>query len=197
MADVVRFDGGDRGSDRGGRGRGDGVGRQAARRRVRAGSVERHSYRRPAPGGPRAPIDTFQFRGPLDVVARAEVDATMGWRSWPEVWHLDDSGRFCCYFKACTGDGVGEWAADPTDLYRSRDAGLADGGCTDRWLIVESRPLWLCPDPVVTVDDGDSFVAVRSALEDVSVVLLDAMVFDDQGHWWSLNELASGSLKWP
>jgi len=26
--------------------------------------------------------------------------------------------------------------------------------------------------------------------------LIDAMVFDDDGHWWSLHELTTGSLAW-
>lgn len=157
-----------------------------------------HTYRRPTPGGSVPRIDTFAFRGPLDVVGRAEVDATMGWATWPEVWHLDEGGRFCSYYKAFTGDGVTRWAADPSPLYRSRAAGLQDGGCTDRWLVVDSRPRWLSADPVVVAaDEVDAFLAVRCALEEVSVLLVDAMIFDDDGHWWSLNEIATGGLEWP
>lgn len=38
---------------------------------------------------------------------------------------------------------------------------------------------------------------VRRALEPIGVLLLDAVVFDDDGHWWSMHELTTGSTRWP
>ncbi len=101
-----------------------------------------HTYqRRWTPGEvPDLPsIGTYRFNDALDVVAWAEIDPTIGWRTWPEVWHLDDEGRFQCYFKASSLDSTQRWAVDPSGLHRSRREGLESGACPDRWLIVESR----------------------------------------------------------
>ena len=37
---------------------------------------------------------------------------------------------------------------------------------------------------------------VTGVLERIGVDLVDAVVFDDQGHWWSLHELTSGMTAW-
>ena len=156
-----------------------------------------HTYERLGPGPrPLPDITEFPFHDALDVVAYAEVDACVGWQTWPEVWHLDDDGIFCCYFKGSSLDSLSEWADDPWKLERSREEGLANGGCADRWLVVDSRPVWFAEPP----GEGDAcaFVKLRARLrERIGVELVDAMVFDDEGHWWSMQELTSGTTAWP
>jgi len=141
-------------------------------------------------------IDGFNFRDALDVAAWAENDRLIGWKTWPEVWHLDDHALVHCYYKASSCSSLKAWAADPADLFRSREEGLqSPDGCTDRWFVVDSRPAEHAARP----DEGDveAFVLVRRALEPIGVLLLDAVVFDDDGHWWSMHELTTGSTRWP
>lgn len=155
-----------------------------------------HTYeRRWTDDSPIPDIETYQFADALDVVALAEVDRLLGWKTWPEVWHLDDEGRFRCYFKASTLDSLQRWADDPWPLHRSRAEGLTEGGCPDRWLIVDSRPRGI-RDPV---DDTDAvaFLRVREDLRSIGLTLVDAVVFDDQGHWWSMHEQTCGTTRWP
>src|SRR5207247_589162 len=96
-----------------------------------------HTYDRPAATlKPRSSIAQFRFTDALDVVAYAEVDRCLGWKTWPEVWHLDETGTFACYYKGSSLDTLVGWAQDPSDLERSRLEGLAGGGCANRWLIV-------------------------------------------------------------
>ncbi len=138
-----------------------------------------------------------RFNNALDVVAWAETDRLLGqWRNWPEVWHLDDEGTFCCYFKGSTGRTIKDFAEDPWELHMSREQGLREGGCPDRWLIVESRPRWIYEG--IEVDEGDAaaFHEVRRELATLDLVLVDDVIFDDEFHWWSLNELTSGSVEW-
>ena len=155
-----------------------------------------HTYtRRWTDDSPSPEITTHRFADALDVVALAEVDRLIGWKTWPEVWHLDDEARFRCYFRASTMDGVKRWADDPSDLHRSRIAGIADGGCPKRWLIVDSRPTGIRQP----VDDGDAeaFLRLRDELGTVGLTLVDAVVFDDRWHWWSMHEETSGTTRWP
>src|SRR5207253_2798086 len=113
---------------------------------------------------------------------------------WPEVWHLDETGTFTCYYQGSSCDSVTRWARDPSDLERSRRVGLANGGCADRWLIVDSRPVRFREPP----DEGDAwaFLSLRRHLAGTGIELVDAVVFDDDGHWWSLHELTCGTTAW-
>ena len=156
-----------------------------------------HTYDRPATDREPLPsIDEFPFTDALDVVAYAEVDLCVGKLTWPEVWHLDDEGVFACYYKASTGDSIVRWAEEPWPIERSRRDGLANGGCADRWVIVDSRPTWLSDQPGEA--DACAFLRLREHLRAVmGVELLDAVVFDDDGHWWSMHELTSGTTAWP
>jgi hypothetical protein len=159
-----------------------------------------HTYRKPEPAEDRVlpRFEDFRFHEARDVVAWAERDPTIGWKTWPEVWHLDEEGELQCCYSASSLDSIRAWADDPSDLRRSRRAGLADGGCTDQWLIIESRQQWRAggPGPVVDERDAAAFFAVRTHLEAMGVRLLDVVIFDDAGHWWSLHELTSGSTAW-
>ena len=146
----------------------------------------------PPPG-----LASSRFRDPHDLDELAKVDRLLGGSTCPEAWHLDAAGRFRCGYRGSSIESIRDWADDPYPLRRSRREGLASvDGCTDRWLIVESRPTWTCPSPTVTEADAAAFVRVRRVLADLGVHLLDCMVFDDRGHWWSLHELTSGSLRW-
>ena len=104
--------------------------------------------------------------------------------------------RHCCYFKGSSLDSLIEWADDPWKLERSRREGLASGGCADRWLVVDSRPTWFAEPPGEC--DARAFVELRARLRElIGVELVDAVVFDDEGHWWSMQELTSGTTAWP
>jgi len=142
-------------------------------------------------------LESYRFTDALDVVALAELDRTQGWKTWPEVWHLDDEGRLRCAFRASSGQTLQRWADDPRPLRRSRAEGLADGGCPDRWLIVDSRPCGLSFRAGVDESDPAAFLAIRRDLATIGLTLVDAVVFDDQGHWWSMHELTSGTTRWP
>ena len=155
-----------------------------------------HTYQRPlATPEPPSDIDDFLFNDALDVVAFAELNPCIGKLTWPEAWHLDETGAFQCYFKGSSLDSLLEWAEDPWPLERSRREGLANGGCADRWVIVDSRPRWhaVAPDE----DDVRAFLDLRLHLRDaLGVELVDVVVFDDEGHWWSLHELTCGTTAW-
>jgi|SRR5439155_10333335 len=154
-----------------------------------------HTYDRPAATFKLLPsIARFRFTDALDVAAYAEVDRCLGQKTWPEVWHLDETGTFACYYKGSSLDTLARWAQDPSDLERSRLGGLARGGCADRWLIVDSRPVGLGDPP----DEGDvwAFLSLRRRLAEIGIELVDAVVFDDDGHWWSLHELTCGTTAW-
>lgn len=139
---------------------------------------------RPAPN-----LDDFTFTTPDDVVRWASVEPSIGWKLWPEVWHLDAAGRVHCAYEGFATDGIRHWAGNPARLLRARRRCLAaPGGCTTDWMIIESRR---CHGKRSVVGEADSraFVAVRSALDAVDVRLVDVMIFDDRHHWWSLREL--------
>ncbi|MGH9212650.1 MAG: hypothetical protein ACRD2C_18575 [Acidimicrobiales bacterium] len=142
------------------------------------------------------PIDSVCFTDARQVVARAQVDTCIGWMTWPEVWHLDGEGRFCCYFKGSSLDSLRGWADDPSPLRRSRLEGLRGGGCADHWVVVDSRPSWRYPAMRVGEPDVEALIQVRQALEPLGVGLLDVVIFDDRQHWWSLHELSSGTTRW-
>ena len=154
-----------------------------------------HAYKRPALDRmPPPSIDDFRFHDAVDVVAYAELNQCMGWRTWPEVWHLDPEGNLACSFKGSSLDSLVEWGLDPSDLERSRWEGLAVHDCPNRWVIIDSRPVGFSDPP----GEGDAwaFLELRRHLAGIGVDLLDAVVFDDDGHWWSMHELTSGTTAW-
>ena len=134
-------------------------------------------------------IADFRFRCPDDVVEYARHERTIGATARPEVWHLDRDGRFHCYYEAPPLAGIRRWGEQPHPLHCSRWQGIhSPGGCAPNWLIVESRP---CRrgDPTPTEGDVAAFVAVRADLEWIGVNLVDAVIFDDACHWWSMHDL--------
>jgi len=141
-------------------------------------------------------IAGFRFHDALDVVRRAQHDRLIGWSTWPEVWHLDDNGEMRCYYAGSTGESIRRWADDPSSLLWARYEGMRVGGCTRRWVIVESRNCWI-EDALVNEGDAQSFLRVREHLAAVGVQLLDVVIFDADCHWWSMQELTTGSTRWP
>ena len=159
-----------------------------------------HTYERIPQPDPLPPgffdIDTHPFRCPDDVVDWARRHPTVGWMTWPEAWHLDENGTFCCYSKGSSLDSLKGWADDASDLRRAREEGLRTGGCADSWLIIDSRPRWRRDGPTVDEGDVEAFLRLRPRLTALGVTLVDVMVFDDECHWWSLHELTTGTTTW-
>jgi hypothetical protein len=141
-------------------------------------------------------IDTYRFTSAEDVVAFARLNPYIGGVTWPEVWHLDEHGAFTCYYQADSLSSLKAWAADPSALLRSRWEGLKAGCCPDDWLIIDSRPWSRFGDDIVDEGDAVAFGIVRRELASIGVRLVDALVFDDDGHWWSMRELTTGELSW-
>ena len=125
----------------------------------------------------------------------AELDPVTTWRTWPQLWHLDDDGMFCCESAGSSLDSVRTFAARPDELLACRETDLGCL-CPDRWVMIESRHEWhrWCR---VGKGDVDSFVTLRRTLAGNGITLLDVVVFDQDRHWWSLHELTSGSTTWP
>ena len=148
------------------------------------------------PDRPSVPdIESFRFNDAMDVAAFAEVGATTGWKTWPDVWHVDDDGEFQCCNRGSSLDSIRRWAGNPSGLLRAREVGVAETGCAPRWLILETRRRWMDPAPVTELD-ARAFLRLREILAGVAVRLVDCMIFDDALHWWSLHELTSGSTRW-
>lgn len=141
-------------------------------------------------------LGSFRFRRAEDVVELARLDPFIGTATYPDVWHLDRDGEMTCRSQASSLDSLQRWAVDPWSLLMSRATGLSDGGCTPDWILIEPRPAWRHPTSVVDESDAAAFLRLRGVLARVGVNLLDAVIFDDAQHWWSLHELTSGTTTW-
>ena len=141
------------------------------------------------------PLSDFLFRGPLDVVSYAELDPLVTWRTAPEIWHLDDDGRFCCASRGSSFESVRTFADDPAEMLWCREVELNDP-CPDRWLVIESRHPHRADRYRPDEGDTKAFLELRRGLGRFGITLLDVMVFDQEFHWWSLHELTSGTLTW-
>ena len=142
-----------------------------------------------------AGFNSRRFTCADDVVELAMLDPRIGCAPWPEIWHLDEEGAMTCCLRGCTCDSLVGWARDPSPLRDLREEGLDLGRCGSDWVIVESRPRG-GGAPRVSQLDVEAFMLLRTELHDVGVRLVDALVFDDRGHWWSLRELADGTTTW-
>lgn len=137
------------------------------------------------------------FHDAFDVVEFERISNLVAWRTWPEVWHLDDTGEMRCYHKASSLDSIREWADDPRTLLLAREQGLRNGGCADRWVIIESRTAMWHGEGIVSEADAKAFLDLRALLSRHGIELLDAVIFDDANHWWSMHELTSAGTRWP
>ncbi len=145
----------------------------------------------------RVPVSCFDnpFRDALDVEQLAERDATTTWRTWPEVWHLDEEGRFRCGSKGSTGETVRTYAEEPGRLLECRLT-WTGSRCPDHWVIIEPRHRHHADVYEVTEGDAQAFVLLRRQLARSQVNLLDVVVFHQEHRWWSLHELTSGTTAW-
>lgn len=93
-------------------------------------------------------------------------------------------------------DDVVEWAADPSPLHRLRFDGLDRTDCGSDWLVIDSRTRHsgICIPPCSA--DDLAFTLLRREVSLVGVRLFDSVVFDDDGHWWSMLERTTGSIEW-
>lgn len=137
------------------------------------------------------------LRGVEDLVDWASGTPEVGAVDWLDVWHLAPGGEVTCQCESCSCSSLVGWAVDPTPLLQLRYGGLDRATCGDDWLIVESRSprSGTCLPPCDA--DREAFERLVQELGGVGVTLLDAVVFDDDGHWWSMRELTTGSIEWP
>jgi hypothetical protein len=141
-------------------------------------------------------IGEFRFHSALDVIRYCEQDRTSTWRTWPELWHLDDSGAFVCYSKGSSFESVRTFAERPADLLRCRDFDV-DDSCPDWWVVIEARHPYT--EDRYRVDEGDAaaFVELRRGLARRGVTLLDVVILNQDNQWWSLHEITTGTPSWP
>lgn len=136
------------------------------------------------------------FRCAEDVVAKASLWPLMGRSTCPEVWHLDPDGHYECGWRASSMCTLVRWAEEPewlqTHLFHSR----ADGCRHDRWVIVDSRPTELPFRERVGEQDAWAFDRLRRDLAHSGIDLVDAVIFDDRQHWWSMRELTTRTTTW-
>jgi hypothetical protein len=140
-------------------------------------------------------IADFTFHGARDVVAFAERGGVCIGRPRCASWHLDDTGRFVCGTRGFFDDTLAGWVANPSRLLAAASDGVAGQPCGTRWVVIDERTAARSGD---VIDEGDvrHFLELRCALARVGVDLLDAVVFDDRGRWWSICELLTGSTRW-
>jgi hypothetical protein len=136
------------------------------------------------------------FRCAEDVVAKASVWPLYGRQTVPEVWHLDPEGHHLCGWRASSLCSLIRWADEPFWLNQHLLHTRADGCTCSRWAIVDSRPTELPIRDPVSEADARAFTALRKRLAEDDVDLVDAVVFDDQQHWWSMRELTLGTTSW-
>ena len=136
-----------------------------------------------------------KFHDARDVVEYERIGDLVGWRTWPEVWHLDETGEMTCYSKGSSCDSIRRWAEDPYTLLSARELAV-EGRCGDRWLIIESRTLLDDGEDPVTEADAKAFVELRRILGQEGIDLVDTVIFDGHAHWWSMHELTSGTTRW-
>ncbi|HEY7627653.1 MAG TPA: hypothetical protein VH761_11315 [Ilumatobacteraceae bacterium] len=158
-----------------------------------------HSYQPqwPAADASRVPLSPadFVYRDASDVARFAAQEPLTTWYTWPDVWHLDDEGRWQCCSRGSSLDSVRRFAQAPRQML---DCRLSSTGspCPNNWLVLEPRHPWNADRYDVTEEDAAAFLRLRSGLAACGVTLLDVVVFDQACHWWSLSELTSGSTAW-
>lgn len=141
------------------------------------------------------PWDDMRLERAEDIVDLARADILMGRQLFPEVYSLDERGAVLTWYPGTTLDTIGRWAERPEPLVCARGRRPPGPGQRERWVVIDSRPVWFkWPPP--SEADAETFLRLRRVLLDHGVALLDVVVFDDELHWWSLTELTSGSTTW-
>lgn len=146
--------------------------------------------------GCRIDIADRTFADAVDVARFAEEGGVLVGQSRCESWHLDPVGRWVCGTRGTMCDSLDQWAADPHRLLRAYLEGRVAGSCTPRWVIVDERPQWETDPTTPTEADVEQFLRLRRQLAVAGITLVDAVIFDDRLHWWSICELVTGSTRW-
>ena len=141
-------------------------------------------------------VADFTFRCAEDIARFASLDGMATWSNRPDVWHLDQEGRWTCCSKGSSFDSVRTFAERPRDMVACRETTLG-WACPQNWVVLEPRHRWLHGDDYdVTEADAAAFLALRKGLGRFGVSLLDVVVFSEEFQWWSLHELTSGTTTW-
>lgn len=141
-------------------------------------------------------VGDYTFIDTRDVVAYCETERTSLWRNWPEIWHLDDEGRFRCSTKGSSiCCSILDYAAAPRRFFMGREIDLGYP-CPDRWVMIESRHEWH-EHYAVTEADAAAFVRLGKSCARRGVTLLDVVILNQEPRWWSLRELTTGTTAWP
>ena len=137
----------------------------------------------------------FTYRDARDVAEFASIEPLTTWRTWPEVWHLDHTGRWCCCSKGSSLDSVRRFAETPERMLECRLESTGEP-CPDYWVVLEPRRKWHPDRHEVTEEDAHSFSVLRRSLALFGITLLDVVIFHEDFRWWSLHELTFGSTAW-
>ncbi len=144
--------------------------------------------------------DDFAYHDARDVVRFAETGPLLTGRANCESWHLDRDGRYVCGTNGTHRDSLASWAADPARLVRTFLDFRTRGTCSPRWVFVDEREDDGCDDDEPAGIPGEAdvadFLRLRAQLEVVGLTLMDAVIFDQREHWWSMCELLTGSTQW-
>lgn len=126
----------------------------------------------------------------------SQARSTLGdtWRTWPEVWHLDSVGRWCCCSKGSSLDSVRRFAEHPAEMLACRRVRTGQH-CPDNWVVIEPQHPWR-NDRYDVTEGAAAFLSLRSSLAPLGANLLDVLVFHQEHRWWSLHELTSGTTAW-
>ncbi len=132
-----------------------------------------------------------------DVVRFAEMGGVLTGQQRTESWHLDRHGHFTCGTRPTMMDSLADWAANPRRLIEAFIAGRPGRTCSPVWVIVDERPTvnWGGCEPPGEAD-VEQFLRLQRQLEVAGIRLVDAVIFDDRRHWWSMCELLTGSTTW-
>ena len=158
-----------------------------------------HSYQPqwPADRAGREPLSAadFTYRDASDVARYAAQEPLTTWYTWPEVWHLDEEGRWHCCSRGSSLDSVRRFAEAPEHMLHCRRTSTGQR-CPNYWVVLEPRHPWMSKRYEVTEGDAEAFITLRRGLVQFGVTLLDVVVFDEDHHWWSLHELTCGTTMW-
>lgn len=109
------------------------------------------------------PVD-FTYRDAYDIAAFVALDPTMSRATYPQVWHLDHEGRWCCYSKGSSLDSVRRFAETPEQMLACRRTRLPEP-CPDFWVMIEPRQRWRGDRYEPTEADAQAFASLRRALD--------------------------------
>jgi hypothetical protein len=136
------------------------------------------------------------FRCAEDIVAKAELWPMFGRQTFPEIWHLDPEGHYRCGWSASSLCSLVRWRDDPFWLNEHLRHSRADGCTHDRWVVIDSRPTMFRSQDGVSEADARAFTTLQQRLARKGIDLVDAVVFYDLQHWWSMRELTRGTTCW-